>query len=61
MFKALIRVQLASVMASLMRSSKGNEKRSGGSVNLILPRSIGDCAIVPTPVQQLESWIQAGL
>ena len=35
MFKALMRVQLASVMASLMRSSKGNEKRSGGSAALI--------------------------
>ena len=35
MFKALMRVQLASVIASLMRSSKGNEKRSAASVALI--------------------------
>ena len=35
MFKALMRVQLASVIASLMRSSKGNEKRSTASVALI--------------------------
>ena len=35
MFKALMRVQLASVIASLMRSSKGNEKRSAASMALI--------------------------
>ena len=35
MFKALMKVQLASVIASLMRSSKGNEKRSAASGALI--------------------------
>ena len=35
MFKALMRVQLASVIASLMRSSKGNEKRSAAACALI--------------------------
>lgn len=38
-----------------------DKKRSGGIVNLILPRAIGDCAIVPTPVETLKSFIQAGL
>ena len=38
-----------------------DKKRSGGTVNLIIPRSIGDCAIVPTPVESLKSFIQAGL
>ena len=38
-----------------------DKKRSGGMVNLIIPRAIGDCAIVPTPVESLESFIQAGL
>lgn len=38
-----------------------DKKRSGGQVNLILPNAIGDCSIVPTPVQQLKSFIQAGL
>lgn len=47
--------------SDLFQYALSDKKRSGGSVNLILPRSIGDCAIVPTPVQQLESWIQAGL
>lgn len=38
-----------------------DKKRSGGTVNLILPRSIGCCEIVPTPVENLKSFIEAGL
>ena len=37
------------------------KKRSGDTVRLIIPRRIGDCAIVPTPVHTLKSFIQAGL
>ena len=38
-----------------------DKKRSGGTVNLIIPRAIGDCVIVPTKVESLKSFIQAGL
>ncbi len=38
-----------------------DKKRSGGTINLILPRAIGSCDIVPTPVEQLKSFIEAGL
>ena len=38
-----------------------DKKRAGNTVNLILPKAIGDCAIVPTPVENLKSFIQAGL
>ena len=38
-----------------------DKKRSGDLVKLILPNAIGDCSIVPTPVEQLKSFIQAGL
>lgn len=38
-----------------------DKKRSGGTVSLIIPQSIGDCSIVPTPVEQLKSFIEAGL
>lgn len=38
-----------------------DKKRSGDTVKLILPNAIGDCSIVPTPVEQLKSFIQAGL
>ena len=38
-----------------------DKKRTGGTLNLIVPRAIGDCAIIPTPVENLKSFIQAGL
>ena len=38
-----------------------DKKRSGGTVNLIIPEKIGHCSIVPTPVESLLSFIQAGL
>ena len=38
-----------------------DKKRSGGTVKLIVPRAIGDCTIVPTPVDALKSFIEAGL
>ena len=38
-----------------------DKKRAGGTVNLIVPRSIGDCAIVPTPVEDVKAFIEKGL
>lgn len=38
-----------------------DKKRTGGTVHLILPRAIGCCQIVPTPVAHLQSFIQEGL
>lgn len=38
-----------------------DKKRSGSKVSLIVPRSIGDCVILPTAVDDLKSFIQAGL
>lgn len=38
-----------------------DKKRSGGTVNLIIPNRIGHCDIVPTPVEHLKSFIEAGL
>ncbi len=38
-----------------------DKKRTGGTIHLIIPRAIGVCDIVPTPVGELKSFIQAGL
>ncbi len=38
-----------------------DKKRSGGTVNLIIPQEIGECMIRPTPINEIESFIQAGL
>lgn len=38
-----------------------DKKRTGGTVNLIVPRSIGCCEIIPTPVEKLKTFIEEGL
>ena len=45
----------------LYQSALSDKKRTGGTVNLIIPRQIGKCDIIPTPVCELESFIEAGL
>lgn len=45
----------------LFEYTLSDKKRSGGTINLIIPRSIGQCDIVPTPVETLLSFIEAGL
>lgn len=42
-------------------SALSDKKRLGGTVNLIIPKAIGNCAIVPTPVEKLKSFIEEGL
>lgn len=46
---------------ALLGSALSDKKRAGGTVNLIVPAAIGDCRIVPTPVNELKSFIEAGL
>ena len=46
---------------ALYKSTLSDKKRSGGLVNLIVPRAIGDCMIRPTPVAEVLSFIEAGL
>ncbi|MBR4290916.1 MAG: 3-dehydroquinate synthase [Oscillospiraceae bacterium] len=46
---------------SLYRSALSDKKRSGGTVNLIIPERIGFCRIEPTAVENLQSFIEAGL
>lgn len=38
-----------------------DKKRSGERIHLIIPREIGRCEIVPTPIRELKSFIEAGL
>ena len=48
----------AKELASFALSDK---KRTGGTVSLVVPRAIGRCEILSTPVEELENFIQAGL
>ena len=45
----------------LYESALSDKKRAGGTVNLIVPRHIGDCLICPTPVAEMKSFIEAGM
>ena len=46
---------------TLLRYALSDKKRSGGTVNLIIPKKIGECAIVPTPVEEILPFIEEGL
>lgn len=45
----------------LYASALSDKKRSGSTVNLIVPRTIGHCDIRPTPVAEIQSFLEAGL
>lgn len=47
--------------AALYLSALSDKKRAGETVNLIVPQHIGCCIIRPTPVEELKSFIEAGL
>ena len=38
-----------------------DKKRTANTVNLIVPKAIGDCMILPTKTDDLKSFIEAGL
>lgn len=54
-------VQTQYTAEALLPYLLSDKKRSGGTVNLILPEAIGRCVVSPTPVSQLQSILQAGL
>ena len=45
----------------LYESALSDKKRAGGTVNLVVPEQIGSCALRPTAVDELKSFIEAGL
>ena len=46
------------ILADIALSDK---KRSGGTLDLIVPEAIGSCKILPVPVEQVQDWIEAGM
>lgn len=45
----------------LVQHMLSDKKRSGGTIPLIIPTSIGHCDIVPKAVEELTAFVQAGL
>lgn len=54
-------IRTAQDAVSLADFAFSDKKRTGGTVSLIVPRSIGRCEILPMPVEKLEEFIAAGL
>lgn len=46
---------------TLAAAALSDKKRRGGSIALVLPRKIGECAIVDLPVEQLEDAFRRGI
>lgn len=46
---------------ALYECALSDKKRSGGIVNLIIPKRIGLCNIIPTPAEQMMAFLEAGL
>ena len=47
--------------AELVQYMLSDKKRSGGTIPLIIPDRIGHCKIVPTPVEELTAFVEAGM
>lgn len=46
---------------TLFEAALSDKKRSGDTVNLIVPKGIGNCVIHPTSIENLKTFIQEGL
>lgn len=46
---------------ALYSAARTDKKRSGSTVNLIIPEQIGSCIIYPTPINKLQAFIEDGL
>ena len=47
--------------ADLYTHALSDKKRSGSTVNMIIPKTIGNCAVTPMNTDQIKSFIEAGL
>ena len=47
--------------SALYRAALSDKKRSGDTVDLIIPMTIGNCAVVSTPVEDLNTFIEEGM
>ena len=46
-----------SVRAEVLSAVTNDKKRSGDSITLIIPREIGDCELVETPMSEVGRWL----
>ena len=44
--------------AKILELIANDKKRSGDKITLVVPRKIGECELVETPMTELESWLR---
>lgn len=44
--------------AKILEAIRSDKKRSGDSITLIVPRKIGDCELVETPISEIGNWLR---
>ena len=44
--------------AKILEAIRGDKKRSGDTITLIVPRKIGECELVETPMEELGNWLR---
>ena len=43
--------------AKILEAIRGDKKRSGDTITLVVPRKIGECELVETPMGELGGWL----
>ena len=46
---------------ALAQAALSDKKRAGGTITLVVPKKIGDCTLVDSPVEQLLDVFRAGM
>ena len=44
--------------AKILEAIRGDKKRSGDTITLVVPRKIGACELVETPMEELGNWLR---
>ena len=44
--------------AKVLEAIRGDKKRSGDVITLVVPRKIGECELVDTPMAELDAWLR---
>ena len=41
----------------ILEAIRGDKKRSGDSITLVVPRKVGECELAETPMNDLGRWL----
>ena len=44
--------------AKILEAIRGDKKRSGDTITLVVPRKVGECELVETPMSEVGNWLR---